>query len=74
MKINVELEDQETLEEAEEFMAKALKVKSECSHTEKYADPVMNEAHDLICQRFNELLNNVQTEIRELLNADQSKN
>jgi hypothetical protein len=67
MKIKVELQPGENLADAEELMEKALKAKSECDHGERYTDDAMNEAHSLICARFNGLLNNLQTDIEEIL-------
>lgn len=70
MKIKVELGQGESLADAEELMEKALKAKAECDHGERYSDDAMNEAHTLICARFNGLLNNLQTEIEEILRDD----
>lgn len=69
MKIKVELQKGETLEDAEELMEKALKAKSECDHGERYSDEALNEAHDLICSRFQNLLNNINLEVGEIINA-----
>lgn len=67
MKIKVELEQGETIEDSEEFLAKALKVKSECDHGERYADDALNEAHDLICQRFDQMMQGLASNIKDIV-------
>lgn len=67
MKIKVELEKDETVEQADEFLAKALVRKNECDHGEKYADEAMNEAHAHICGLFANLSQDLQTEIKEII-------
>lgn len=74
MKIKVELEKGETLTDAEELMEKALKVKSECDHGERYSDEALNEAHDLICSRFQSLLNSIGSEVEEVISAAKTTN
>ncbi len=74
MKIKVELEQGETLEDSEEFLAKALKIKSECDHGERYSDEAMNEAHELICSKFQSLLNSINSEVEEIVNAARTTN
>ena len=74
MKIKIELEKDETLGDAEELMEKALKVKSECDHGERYSDEALNEAHDLICSRFQNLLNSIGSEVEEVINAARTTN
>jgi hypothetical protein len=64
MRIKVELDKGETLLDAEEFMEKALKAKSECDHGERYADDAMNKAHDLICQRFDDMMQEITNSIK----------
>lgn len=56
MKTKIVLERGETLQEAEEKLEKALKIKKECSHGEQYCDPVLNEFHDQIETEHKKLL------------------
>lgn len=72
MRVKIELEKDETLQDAEEFLEKSLKAKSECDHGERYADAALNEAHDLICSRFEDLLSSINSEIEEVINAAKS--
>jgi hypothetical protein len=69
MKVRIDLQNGETLQDAEETLEKALKAKKECSEGERYADPVLNELHDSICDRHEELLTNlfqnIQSAIKE---------
>jgi len=74
IKIKVELDKGATLTEAEELMEKALKVKSECDHGERYSDDALNEAHDLICSRFQNLLNSILLEVEEVIKASRTTN
>jgi hypothetical protein len=67
MKIKVELEQNETIGDAEEVLQKALNVKQECDHGERYSDDAMNEAHTLICEQFDSLLTNLQQEIKDIV-------
>ena len=67
MKIKVELEKGETVEDADEFMAKALTSKSECEHDERYSDDAMNEAHDHIRGLFNSLTKDLHIEIKDII-------
>lgn len=67
MKIKVELEKGETVEQADEFLAKALVKKTECEHGEKYSDDAMNEAHDHICGLFTTLTKDLQLTVKDII-------
>jgi len=67
MKIKVELDKGETVEEADEFLAKALSAKAECEHGEKYSDNAMNEAHDHICGLFNAMTKDLHTSVKDII-------
>lgn len=67
MKIKVELAPGETVEQADEFMAKALSAKSECENDERYSDDAMNEAHDHICGLFNSLTKDLHASIKDII-------
>ena len=67
MKIKVDLAPGETVEQADEFIAKALAAKSECDHGERYSDNAMNEAHDHICSLFNNLTKELHTTIKDII-------
>lgn len=70
MKVKVELEPNETIGDAEEFLEKALHAKQECDHGERYADPIFNEAHDLICERFEQMVSDVQKHVMDIIQDD----
>ena len=66
MKIKVELSQGETVEQADEFLAKALSAKSECDHGERYSDNAMNEAHDHVCGLFNSLTKDLHSSVKDI--------
>jgi len=75
MKIKVELEKGETVEAADEFLAKALAAKTECEHGERYSDDAINEAHDHICKLFNSLTTDLHLTIKDIVeDATRTKN
>lgn len=65
MKVKVNLENGETLEQAEEKLEKALKAKRECAHGEQYCDPAMNEFHDHIEARHKKVLERINQQIAD---------
>ena len=65
MKIKVELGKDETIEDSEEFLKKALKIKSECTGKEQYNDPALNDFHDSICDKHSDLLDKLLKDIKE---------
>ena len=67
MKIKVELADGETVEQADEFILKAISKKTECDHGEQYSDEAMNEAHEHICGLFRNLTKGLQCEIKDII-------
>lgn len=67
MKIKVELSNDETVEEADEFLMKAISTKAECNHGERYSDDAMNEAHAHICKLFETLTLELQTTIKDII-------
>lgn len=72
MKAKIYVEEHETLEQAEETLEKALKVKKECSHGERYADKPLNDFHDLICQKHSNLVENILEEVKQEIIRDVS--
>jgi hypothetical protein len=67
MKIKVELAKGESVEQADEFLAKALAAKTECDHGERYSDNAMNEAHDHICGLFNHLTKDLHSTVKDII-------
>lgn len=67
MKIKVEIEGENTIEDAVEFMAKTMNKTAECAHGERYADDAMNEAHDHIVSLFSSLSKDLHSEIKEII-------
>jgi hypothetical protein len=67
LKVKVELEGAETVEQANEFITKALVTQSECQHGERYADGAMNDAHDHIVGLFSSLNKDLHSEIKEII-------
>lgn len=67
MKIKVELAEGETVEQADEFMAKAMAVRAECDHGERYSDDAMNEAHEHICGLFKNLTKDLNSTIKDII-------
>lgn len=51
------------LVETEEQLEKTLKRKSECSHSEQYADDAFNQFHDMICEKHEKLVKNIMKDI-----------
>lgn len=67
MKIKVELSQGETVEQADEFIAKALSAKHECDEGERYSDNAMNEAHDHICGLFSALTKDLHSTVKDII-------
>lgn len=67
MKIKVELANGETVEQADDFILKAISRKSECDHGEQYSDEAMNEAHDHICGLFSSMTKDLHTEVKDII-------
>lgn len=67
MKIKVELENEETIEQADEFIMKAISNKTECTHGERYSDDAMNEAHDHICSLFANLTKDLELNVKDII-------
>ncbi len=67
MKIKVELENGETVEQADDFILKAISRKTECDHGEQYSDEAMNEAHDHICSVFGAMTKDLHREIKDII-------
>jgi hypothetical protein len=70
MKVKIFLDKSETLESAEEVLEKALHAKKECSSGEKYSDDVLNDFHDYICKKHEQLLHSVLADIRKEIETD----
>lgn len=74
MKVKVELEKHETLDEADELLEKALHAKHEDSHGERYADPILNEFHDYLNIMANQTLTRIKEQIEgELQRASSAR-
>lgn len=68
MKVKVDLDKGETLEQADEKLEKALKAKKECVHGEQYDDDIYNQLHEEICQHHaTKVLDPILQELREVL-------
>jgi hypothetical protein len=68
MKIKVDLDKGETLEQADEQLEKALKAKKECVHGEQYDDDIYNALHEEICQHHSsKVLDVIKKELREVI-------
>lgn len=63
MKVKVELERGETIEDADAFLAKAIKQKHECSGGERYADDWLNELEAYVCSEHRKVLDRIAEEI-----------
>ena len=71
MQIKIELENNETQEEADEKLLKALKGKKELKEKlgERYADDMINEFHDLIMEEHLNVLEDIKDKIQGELNV-----
>lgn len=65
MKVKIELEEHEHIHDAEEVLEKALSAKKDCSGTEKYSDPFINEFHDHICNQHAKLVESILEEVKK---------
>lgn len=63
MKVKVELEKHEHIEDAEEFLAKAVSAKQECSGGERYADEWLNELEAYVCSEHRKILDRIADEV-----------
>lgn len=63
MKIKVELEKDESIDNAEEFLAKAIHAKQECSGGERYADAYLNELEAYVCSEHQKVLDMIAEEV-----------
>lgn len=74
MRVRIDLEPGETIEEAEEKLAKAILTKQELREelAERYDDPVLNEFHDHVTNEHLKVLDNIRAlvsqEIQHLIN------
>lgn len=73
MKVKIELEKDESIEDAEHFLVKSIRRKHECSD-ERYSDEYLNQFHELICERHSQLVESILKEIEQevLLDAHQN--
>jgi hypothetical protein len=76
MKVKIELENGQTLEQAEEELLRALKGKQKVKDEpqgERYADTMVNEFHDLILDEHEKVLEGIQeqieTEVKRLVSS-----
>lgn len=58
MKIQIHT-DGASIEEAEDFLEKSLKIKKECSHEERYTSEFLNELHQHISDRHLKMLQDI---------------
>lgn len=63
MKIKVELDKNERIEDAEEFLVKSVATKQECSGDERYADDYLNEFESYIVSEHRKVLDRIAEEI-----------
>jgi hypothetical protein len=63
-KIKVELGKNETPEQVEEALIKAINRKRECTGTEKFADEPINELLDYVCKKHKEVLDQIEFEVK----------
>lgn len=73
MKLKVELEPGETMQDADEFLAKAIKKKEQCSGGEKYNDPALEEAHEYMCKLHVDILKDIEEELKMEIQARVSR-
>lgn len=72
MKLKVELESDETIEQVEDFLEKSLKAKKQCSE-ERYSSKFLNEFHSYVCDRHSKLLQDIAYQVDLEIKADASK-
>jgi len=70
MKIKITLEPNQTIEEAEKELRKALSAKEDCSGGERYFDKPLNDFHDWICSRHESLTHHIIKEIVKEIESD----
>lgn len=63
VKLKIELGKNESIEDAEEFLAKAAKAKQDCSGEERYADGWLNDLESYACQEHQKVLDQIASEI-----------
>lgn len=68
MKIKVELEKDETIEQAEHLFVKSVSAKQECSGGERYADEYLNELEAHVCSEHRKVLDRIAEEIAAEVN------
>lgn len=69
MKIKVELEKDETIEQAEHLFVKSVQTKQECSGDERYADDYLNELEAFVCAEHRKVLDRIAEEIVAEVNS-----
>lgn len=72
MKVKIELDKHETIEQAEDFLEKSIQTKKECSE-ERYSSEFLNEFHDHVIQRHNKLLEDLMYQVDLEIKSDASK-
>ena len=63
MKVKVELDSHESVEDAEEFLSKALSAKHDCSGGERYSDDWLNELESYVCSEHRKVLDRIAEEV-----------
>ncbi len=72
MKLRVELDKDETVEQADELILKAVQAKHECSGGERYADDWLNELEGYVLAQHRRVLDQIAEEIaQEIGHVDQ---
>lgn len=69
MRIKVELEKNETVEQAEHLFVKSVHAKQECSGGERYADDYLNELEAFVCAEHRKVLKQIEEEIVAEVNS-----
>jgi len=70
MKIKIDLEEGESLDDADEFLEKALKAKKKAPNPERYHDQAFEDFYQQINERHEDVLKNVALELKELLESE----
>lgn len=69
----MELDKNESIEDAEMFLAKSVAVKQECSGGERYAEAYLNEFEAYICAEHRKVLKQIADEIAAEVSSHANK-
>ena len=73
MKIKVHLEHDETIEDADDFLEKAVAAKKDVGYHERYTDEFLNDFHEYLLTKHHQFVQSIIQSIKEEIEHDANK-